>query len=172
MLPFRKKIRKFFYSNISISSLLVILLIVGIYFGVKIQKNFQQRAINNKSRLNELPISTIISAKPRERVISYKVKSGDSLVSLGEQFGISVNTIKWANNLATNEIAPGQELKIAPVTGVIHTVAKGETISSVAAKYKTTSQNIKNFIFNEYKDPNTFELAPGQTLYVPEGIKE
>ena len=162
MPPAKKIKRRFFHFNL-IFLLLVIFLAIGLYFGVRFQNNIQQRTTDN---------TTIISSKPRDKAILYRVKSGDSLVSLGEQFGISVNTIKWANNLTNNEIEPGQELQIAPESGIIHTVEKGDTISSVAAKYKTTSQNIKNFIFNEYKDPSTFELTPGQTLYVPDGVKE
>ena len=103
---------------------------------------------------------------------NYAVKSGDTLASIGKKFGVSVDTVKWANNLKSDTIKPDQTLKIPPVTGVVHTVVSGESIYSIAKKYKTSAQSIVNFIFNDFADIDTFALRSGQTLYVPDGIIE
>jgi hypothetical protein len=55
------------------------------------------------------------------------------------------------------------------VTGIVHKVREGETVQSIAKKYKTESQKIVNFPFNDFTDLDTFALATGQTLIVPDG---
>lgn len=113
--------------------------------------------------------NTTFSQKPRDTIIEYEVKGGDTLESVGRKFDISVDTIKWANSLGGDTIKPGQTLKILPVTGIAHKVNSGETIYSIAKKYHTDAQAIVNFPFNEYADSETFSLNAGQTLYVPDG---
>lgn len=117
-------------------------------------------------------LSTIISSKPRDKVVDYKVVEGDTLASISKKFGISVDTIKWANDMSDDMITPNQTLKIPPVTGVVHKVQSGESIYTIAKKYNTSAQAIVNFIFNEFTDPDTFGLQAGQTLYVPDGVIE
>lgn len=122
--------------------------------------------------VNEIPADTNISIKPPDRVRDYKVASGDTLASIAKKFDISVDTIKWANNIKGQTIKPSQILKIPPVTGVVHIVASGDTVYSIAKKYKTDAQNIVNFPFNDYEDPETFSITPGQTIIVPDGVVE
>lgn len=117
-------------------------------------------------------IGTVISAKPRDKIVDYRVKAGDTLASIAKEFDISVDTIKWANDLKTDTITTDQTLKIPPVTGVVHKVMSGDNIYTIAKKYKTDAQNIVNFPFNDFEDLDTFILRAGQTLYVPEGVIE
>jgi len=117
-------------------------------------------------------LQTVISAKPRDSIVDYTVEGGDTLASIAKKFDISVDTIKWANNIKSDIIKPGQALKIPPVTGVVHKVVSGETIYSIAKKYNTSAQNIVNFPFNNFTDLDTFGLVAGQTLYVPDGTIE
>ncbi|MBI4036834.1 peptidoglycan DD-metalloendopeptidase family protein [Candidatus Daviesbacteria bacterium] len=112
---------------------------------------------------------TTISQKPRSEIIEYEVKSGDTISSLADRFGISADTIKWANNLDNvNTIKPGQTLKILPVTGVAHTVVSGDTLASVAKKYSAEQQPILDFPFNDI--PDDFKLKVGQVLIIPDGV--
>ena len=172
------------YSSSFLNSSLVILVAIAVVAGPTIAENnpfsplfAQEYDPKNQSSVvsynpYETALSTIISSKPRDKVENYSVQSGDTLASIGKKFGISVDTIKWANDLKTDTIKPGQTLKIAPVTGVIHTVVSGETIYSIAKKYQIPAQNIVNFIFNDFADIDTFALRAGQTLYIPDGIIE
>jgi murein DD-endopeptidase MepM/ murein hydrolase activator NlpD len=120
----------------------------------------------------ENSLSTIISVKPRDRIIDYTVVENDTLASIGKKFDVSVDTIKWANDLKTDTIKPGDVLKIPPVTGVVHKVIAGENIYTIAKKYKTDAQAIVNFPFNDFTDMDNFGLKAGQTLYVPNGVIE
>jgi len=91
------------------------------------------------------------------------------LASIASKFGISVDSIKWSNNLKSDIIKPGQILKIPPEDGVIHKVAAGESIYSIAKKYDVAAQNIVNFPMNDFLDLDNFTLAIGQYLFVPGG---
>ncbi|MDO8551635.1 MAG: M23 family metallopeptidase [bacterium] len=116
--------------------------------------------------------STLVSDKPRAEIIEYKVKSGDTVSSIAQQHGISIDTVRWANNLKSiSDIKPGQVLKILPVPGVIHKVTKGETIYSIAKHYSADAQSVVDFPFNTFVNDETFSLAVGQTLIVPDGVK-
>lgn len=120
----------------------------------------------------ENTLGTVISSKPRDKVIDYKVASGDTLNSISKKFGISIATIKWANDMTNETIKPAQMLKIAPVTGIVHKVQSGDSIYSIAKKYKVDAQVIVNFPFNDFADLETFALTPGQTIIVPGGVIE
>ena len=120
----------------------------------------------------ESALETVISTKPRSTVEDYQVKGGDTLEAIAKKYEVTTDTIKWANDLKTDVIKPGQVLKIPPVSGVIHTVASGETVYSIAKKYRTEAQSIVNFPFNDFVDLDTFSLASGQILYVPGGVIE
>jgi len=120
--------------------------------------------------VESLPIDTTISQKPRDRVVEYEVKGGDTLATIAKKFDVTSDSIKWATNLKTDTIKPGQKLKVPPVSGVIHKVASGDNIYAIAKKYGTDAQKIANFPFNDFADLETFELTSGQMLYVPDGV--
>lgn len=117
---------------------------------------------------SELDTRTNISQKPRSEVIEYEVQAGETVSSIGKKFGISSDTIRWANDLSNvNQLKPGDTLKILPVSGVSHSVKAGDTIESVAKKYEADTQAILDFPFNNL--PDDFKLKVGQVLIVPDG---
>jgi len=115
-------------------------------------------------------IDTQISSKVRDSIIDYEVQSGDTVTSIANKFGISPDTVRWANDIIKDTIKVGKTLKILPVTGIAHTVAKGDTVYSIAKKYDADVQAIVDFPFNTFTNDETFELAIGQTIIVPEGV--
>lgn len=127
----------------------------------------QQQSID----MNENVFSTDTSLKPRDKVITYTVQKGDTISTIAKKFGITTDTIKWENDLDSDTIAVGDELKIMPVTGIQHKVSKGDTVYTIAKKYDTVAQKIVDFPFNEFANPETFALVEGQMLVVPDGIK-
>jgi len=115
-------------------------------------------------------IDTQISSKVRDSIINYQVQSGDTVKSIAEKFGVSQDTIRWENELVKDKIKIDQTLKILPVTGIAHTVIKGDTVYSIAKRYDADSQAIVDFPFNTFSNDETFELAIGQTVIVPDGV--
>lgn len=112
------------------------------------------------------PMGTISDAEETRlsKITTYTVREGDNLSVIARTFGISVGTIYWANNISRPElIKPGDVLVILPVSGVKHTVAKGDTIESIAKKYKGDVEEIR--IFNELARGGA--LAVGTELIIP-----
>jgi murein DD-endopeptidase MepM/ murein hydrolase activator NlpD len=100
-----------------------------------------------------------------DRVRLYRVRPGDSLSGIANRFGVELMTIWWANKLQrTDALRVGQQLVIPPADGVLHTVVEGDTLASVAKKYKVQARQITRF--------NQIEgnvLVLGQVLLVPGG---
>jgi murein DD-endopeptidase MepM/ murein hydrolase activator NlpD len=118
----------------------------------------------------EIDPLTQVSDKPRADILDYKVEAGDTLALIAKKFGVDTDSIDWLNDgLDVKKIKPGQIIKIPPVTGVVHTVKSGETIYSIAKKYNVSAQAVVDFPFNEFSNDETFALAIGQQLIIPDG---
>ena len=80
-------------------------------------------------------------------VINYTVKKGDNLYSIAKKYNTSVSNILGLNNLTSTNLKIGQLLKI-PANNIIqdkiYIVQKGDSLYSIANKYNTTVNNIKN----------------------------
>lgn len=116
-------------------------------------------------------IETLVSEKVRDSVKTYTVEEGDTVASISKKFGVSAETIRWQNNLSGDKIKIGQSLEILPVTGIAHKVNKGDTVYSIAKKYDSSAQAVVDFPFNTFSNDETFELAIGQVVIVPDGVK-
>lgn len=111
---------------------------------------------------------TLISDKPRDKVLEYEVEDGDTISSISEEYAVTEETILWENNLtAKSTIEPGDKIRILPVSGVAHKVKSGDSLNSVAKIYRANSQAIVDFPFNDIGDD--FALTTGSTLIVPDG---
>lgn len=77
----------------------------------------------------------------------YVVQKGDSLWSISNKFGLTVDELKKYNNLNSNLLSIGQILKIPvseeEVSYKTYIVQKGDTLYSIANKYNTTVDNLK-----------------------------
>ena len=124
---------------------------------------------DNVLAADNTPVTLIPEDRPRSEAVAYEVASGDTLSKIAGAYSVSVDTIKWANDMAEDEdsIKPGQSLSIPPVSGIVHKVKKGETLSGLAKKYKGDSQTIATYPYNYIDD--TLELRVGETLYIPGG---
>lgn len=115
--------------------------------------------------------TTLVSEKMRDKAVEYIVRDGDTVSTIAEKFGISAETIRWQNDLGSKDtIKVGQTLEVLAVTGVSHKVGKGDTVYSIAKKYDTSPQGIVDYPFNSFANDETFELAIGQIVVVPDGI--
>lgn len=108
---------------------------------------------------------------PREGNITYRVQEGDTLESIAEDFEISADSIRWANDLQSDELIIDSIIIIPPITGVVHIVEPGETIESIARKYQADPDGIRNYPFNRFSNDEAFPLMVGEPLYVPNGRK-
>ncbi len=98
---------------------------------------------------------------------TYVVTSGDSLATIAKKFGVSKDTIRWANNLDSDALKKGQKLTILPINGVIYTAKSGDTVDQLARRFKTSSEQI--IAYNDLELTNT--PKKGQKLIIPNGEK-
>ncbi len=115
-----------------------------------------------------LPGSTLLAVK-RFEVDQYVVETGDSLGTIAQDFGVSIATVLWENNLTIKSVLrPGDILRIPPVTGVMHMVKKGDNLKKIALLYEAKPENIASF--NAIKSDGS-NLKVGVRIMVPDGIR-
>lgn len=121
--------------------------------------------------LDSTGLVTLESEKPWNQVSEYSVKDGDTLSSIASKFGVSIDSVKWANpSINWQKVKPGVVVSIPPVTGVVYKVKPGDTVYSIAKKFQTDAQGIVDFPMNTFSDDETFALVAGQTLIIPDGV--
>lgn len=106
------------------------------------------------------------TSEKRVQIVEYTVQQGDKLSFIALDYGVSVESIMWANGLRDSDsIREGQILKIPPVSGIIHTVKKGDTIGTIAKKYGVEPDSI--IAYNGL--PQEGKLQINDELIVPDG---
>lgn len=95
--------------------------------------------------------------------IVHIVKEGENLERLARRYSVSVDTLRWANELSSNSaLQPGDELLVLPVDGVLHNVIRGQTLLRIAELYDVDSTDI----ISQNELESSFILA-GQELIIP-----
>ena len=106
----------------------------------------------------------------------YIVKKGNSLWSISNKYGITVNDLKQYNNLKTNLISVGQVLKIPKISNDYYIVKKGDSLYSISKKFNTSVNDIKslnnltsNLLSINQKllipNTNTYTVVKGDSLW-------
>ena len=171
------------YSSSFLNTSFLMIVAATIVGGPIIAENtpFLQNLNNQNNRYQALVVSynpyagklgTDFSVKQRDKVEPYTVRGGESLALIAKRFDISIDTIKWANNLKSDLIKPGQELQIPPVTGIVHKVTSGETIYTIAKNIILMPRQLSILFSIAMMTTTVFSLIARQTLYVPNGTIE
>ena len=108
------------------------------------------------------------AAVPANPVSTYTVQRGETLFSIANRYGLTVNELRDLNGISGNSIHSGQKLRVksggspAPVQEVrYHTVKAGETLFSIANRYGVTVEDLK--AWNNMKSNN---LMAGKKIIV------
>lgn len=93
----------------------------------------------------KLPSDKVSDIEKEENTISYTVQKGDSLYNIARKYSTTIDKIKDLNNLTTNLLSIGQVLLIPTDTNLetTYTVQKGDSLYSIAKKYDTTVDRLK-----------------------------
>ena len=95
-----------------------------------------------------------------EDYVIYVVKPGDNLYSIARKYDTTVSELKRLNNLTSNNVSVGQELKI-PNERRIYVVKRGDSLYSIANMFNTTVSAIKS-----KNNLTTNNLSIGQELII------
>ncbi len=128
---------------------------------------YYNTTVNELKTLNDLKSDnlsigqTLVLPTDNKSINNYIVKSGDTLYSLANKYGITVSQLKEANNLSNNTLQIGQIL-IIPQGRKIYTVKSGDTLYSIARENNTTVTAI-----SDLNNLSTSILSIGQKLLIP-----
>ena len=104
--------------------------------------------------------------KSRQDIKKYTTKEGDTISGLAERFGITSDTIRWSNNLSgADRLSAGKELTISPVNGIVYEFKAGDSVDSIAQKFRANKDQIVAF-----NDGELVGFKPGQQLVIPDGV--
>lgn len=100
-----------------------------------------------------------------DQIYLYTIRDGDTIADVSKMYGVSANTILWANDLSSkSSLKAGQVLVILPINGVKYTIKSGDTVESIAKKFKSHTENITRF--NNLEDG---KLVVGTEIIIPDG---
>ena len=124
----------------------------------------------------EIQIKTNVPAdKPRYKSVEYRVKRGDSVYAISEEYKLKPETVLWANYDVLKDdphsLAPGMVLKIPPTDGIYYQWKENDTIETVASEYKTTVDAILDYPGNDIDLTNP-EIESGSWVMLPGGERE
>lgn len=146
-------------ANMAMSSdLPVAVAVANLAVSVEIRSQYEQVDASSVQK------PTIIELTAGSRsIVSYTAKAGDTVQSVARQFGISVQTVKWANNMTSDSLNSGVELEIPPINGVIYITKAGDTADSIASRYQANANRIISF-----NDLEIGGIRAGQKIILPD----
>ncbi len=101
-------------------------------------------------------------SKPVDQEFEYVVKKGDNLSMIAQRFDVGLVLLHQLNRMEGDRIYPGQRLQLRPssLDEAVHMVRPGETLSSIALKYRMT--------VSELAALNDIE---GSTIYIGQELR-
>jgi surface antigen len=100
-------------------------------------------------------------------ITTHKVEPEQDLAAVAKQYGISEDTIIWANDIKDKKIEAGNVLKIPPVNGIIYEVKAEDTAKSIAEQYGADASRLIAF-----NDAELDGIKPGQKIIIPDGKEQ
>ncbi len=128
-------------------------------------------AVSPPSSIDTQVLGSIVGGGEMEsdggnNVFEYIVQEGDTISAIADKYGISTDTILWANELSSKSvISAGQKLVVLPVSGVLYYVKSGDTLSEIAEIFKGELDEIVEF--NSLS--NEGDMFVGDILIIPGG---
>lgn len=120
---------------------------------------------------------TIIPDRPRNKVTTYTVQPGDTLIGIANAFSLDRNTIFWANTDTlrgdVHMLQPDMDLYILPTDGVYHKSDGNMTLQQIADKYSADVNAIIDSEYNELQGDNPSDIPDwGARIVIPGGQGE
>ncbi len=119
---------------------------------------------------------TVRGSAFRYEAVAYTVAFGDSLFGIANQFGLTPETVLWANEATLagrpDILAPGMTLTIPPTDGIFTQWQADDTLDSLAARYRVRSEDILDWPGNPFEDLTDPSLPVGTWVMIPGGQGE
>ena len=94
----------------------------------------------------QVNLHTIIPTRPRQDPLDYSVDTGDSVFAIAKDFGLTPESVLWANydvlNDNPDQLSPGMSLNIPPTDGVLYEWQEGDTLQGVADRFEAKVEDL------------------------------
>jgi murein DD-endopeptidase MepM/ murein hydrolase activator NlpD len=126
-------------------------------------------------------IHTNFPSHPRDKITTYTIQTGDTIIGIAEKFGLTPETILLCNRYILvglpENLEPGTVINIPPMDGVIYIWVTGNGLNGVASFYGVTpdviidwpENNLNRATLGDLSLPN---IPAGTSLFIPGGIAE
>ena len=120
-------------------------------------------------------LKTNIPERPRYYEIDHEVVRGDSVFAISAEYNIQPETLLWANydvlEDSPDSLRLGMILRVPPTDGVFYQWQEGDSLDSIAAKFKAEKEAVINWPGNniDLVDP---EPEVGTYVMIPGGSRE
>jgi len=107
--------------------------------------------------------ATRVASVPRETTadtFAYRVRRGDTLISISKRFGVSVASLKRTNGMSGSVIRVGQTLRVAGMRS--YRVRPGDNLSSLAKRFGVSVTSLK-----QTNGMRSSTIRVGQVLRIP-----
>ncbi len=136
----------------------------------QLSKPAEQAAISRQINLH-----TKIPTRPRQDSLDYTVQTGDSVFGIAKSFGLTPESVLWANYVVLNDnpdqLSPGMSLKIPPTDGVLYEWEEGDTLQGIADRFEAEYQDIVGWSGNKIDLTNPV-VEVGSLVMLPGGHRE
>jgi membrane-bound lytic murein transglycosylase D len=130
--------------------------------------------------------SRVASTSRKSKTVTHRVNKGETLSGIARQYGVSVASIKQANNLRGNDIRIGQNLKVSGTSKsssrtstassstkpTTYTVKSGDSLYAIARQYGSTADRIRkdnNLSGNNIRVGQKLKISDGKTVVASAG---
>jgi len=125
--------------------------------------------------VRHVALKTAIDQTVSYTISHYTIQRGDALFSIAKEYNIKPETLLWANSKVLQDnpdnLRVGLALDVPPTDGVYYQWQEGDTLDSIAKKFKASADDILNWPGNDIDlaDP---VITPGAYVMVPGGKRE
>lgn len=125
----------------------------------------------------EAPVETAAApvGERRREIQRHVVQPGDTIFGLALQYALTPESVLWSNYTTLKDnpdlLRLGQELSIPPADGLVYVVEPGDTIESIARRFRVEPESITAEPVNGLSDLNQ-ALQTDQIVFVPGGERE
>lgn len=143
--------------------------------GLPETSNVSSLAITEDAAVSTAPVTDNVVNKPQVTATAFKSKNdiqtytaqpGDTVSSIAAKFSVTSDSIRWSNGISGDTITTNAKLLIPPVgySGIVYTVKAGDTLDSLASKYKADKNELA-----AANDAEISGLQVGERIIIPGG---
>ena len=132
----------------------------------------QSISLNTIAQLEQSSTTTAVKPQIANTAINteafspYVAVGGDTATSIAAKYGLTDQTVRWANDLTDDTVLVGSTMTIPVVDGVAYTAKDGDTLDSIATKY---GSNVEKIISINNLDSGATTVPAGTKLLLPGG---